>query len=88
MSAGSRTNTPALAGVLQYLQGYAGDAARDQLLGEPVVAYSVTYPLGVVGMLVAITLATAGGASTTPPRRGARAIGRAAPAGCRRARSG
>lgn len=57
MFAGSLTNTPALAGILQYLDGYAAGAARDQLLGEPVAAYSVTYPLGVVGTLVAIALA-------------------------------
>jgi len=48
--AGSLTNTPALAAVLESLahDGSAGLAA------EPVVAYSVAYPMGVVGMLVVI----------------------------------
>jgi putative transport protein len=42
---GSLTNTPALAAVLERLgPGHV----------DPVVAYSVTYPLGVIGMLVAI----------------------------------
>lgn len=56
MFAGSLTNTPALAGVLEYLKGYAPKAALDQMLAEPVVGYSVTYPMGVVGMLLAINL--------------------------------
>ncbi len=44
--AGALTNTPALA------------AARDALDGstEPVVGYSVAYPIGVIGMIVAVAL--------------------------------
>ncbi len=53
--AGSLTNTPALAAVLEYLKGAA--PAASQALTEPVVAYSVTYPMGVVGTLVALALA-------------------------------
>ncbi len=50
--AGSLTNTPALAGVLEQLK-HGADAAA---LAEPVVAYSVTYPLGAVGGILAIAL--------------------------------
>jgi putative transport protein len=56
MFAGSFTNTPALAGVLDYIRGYAPDAAREQLLSEPVVGYSAAYPLGVLGPMLAILL--------------------------------
>lgn len=55
--AGSLTNTPALAGVVEYLQRSASGPERDLLLAEPVVAYSVAYPLGVLGVMLAITLA-------------------------------
>jgi putative transport protein len=57
MFAGSLTNTPALAGILQYLAGPAGDGGRGGLPGEPVAAYSVTYPLGVVATMLAIAAA-------------------------------
>ncbi len=52
--AGSLTNTPALAGVLQALRD-AGPG-QEALLARPVVAYSVTYPAGVVGVLLSIWL--------------------------------
>ena len=54
--AGSLTNTPALASVLEYFQGVASPAI-EQLLMEPVVAYSVKYPAGVVDTLAALALA-------------------------------
>lgn len=54
--AGSLTNTPALAGILEYLRGAGDGPTREQLLAEPVVAYSVAYPVGVIGVLLAITL--------------------------------
>jgi putative transport protein len=58
--AGALTNTPALAGVLDALQdrGSAGTGAPtlDALLAEPVVAYSVAYPMGVVGAILAIAV--------------------------------
>ena len=52
--AGSLTNTPALAGVLEYLSvnAPAGAAAT-----EPVVGYSIAYPVGVIGVIAAIALA-------------------------------
>jgi putative transport protein len=56
MFAGSFTNTPALAGVLDYIKAHAPAALRDQLLADPVVGYSITYPMGVVGVILAIYL--------------------------------
>ena len=52
--AGSLTNTPALAAVLEQIKGFAPANQLDQLLAEPVIGYSVTYPMGVVGLLIAI----------------------------------
>ncbi len=54
MYAGSLTNTPALAAVLEQIKGFAPANQLDQLLAEPVIGYSVTYPMGVVGVLIAI----------------------------------
>jgi putative transport protein len=56
MFAGSFTNTPALASVLDYIRSYAPAAAREQLLSEPVVGYSATYPIGVIGSMLAMLL--------------------------------
>jgi putative transport protein len=56
MYTGSLTNTPALAAILEYIKGVAPAATRDQLLSEPVVGYSVAYPMGVIGMLLAINV--------------------------------
>jgi putative transport protein len=49
--AGSLTNTPALAAVLESL---TRAAATGEVAEAPVVAYSVTYPMGVAGMLLAV----------------------------------
>lgn len=51
---GALTNTPALASVVESLKT-SGASAKAQ--AEPIVAYSVAYPMGVVGVLVAIWLA-------------------------------
>ncbi|HEY3341049.1 MAG TPA: aspartate:alanine exchanger family transporter [Anaerolineae bacterium] len=56
MFTGSLTNTPALAAILEYIKSAAPAATRDQLLSEPVVGYSVAYPMGVIGMLLAINV--------------------------------
>ena len=48
---GSLTNTPALAGVVEYLK-LAG--VSDLTLSEPVVGYSLAYPISVLGMILAI----------------------------------
>jgi len=52
--AGSFTNTPALASVLDYIRNYAPAATRDQLLSDPVVGYSATYVIGVIGPMLAM----------------------------------
>jgi putative transport protein len=57
MFAGSLTNTPALASELEYLQDYGPEHEREQLLAEPVVGYSVAYPVGVLGVILAIVIA-------------------------------
>ena len=57
MYAGSLTNTPALAGVLEYIKGSAPEGLRESLLAEPVVGYSIAYPIGVLGMIAAIEVA-------------------------------
>jgi putative transport protein len=51
--AGALTNTPALAGALETIKQSANPGA----LAEPVVAYSITYPMGVIGVVLAIRLA-------------------------------
>lgn len=52
--AGSLTNTPALAAALEALK--AGGAGED-LQSLPVTAYAVAYPVGVIGMMLALHLA-------------------------------
>jgi putative transport protein len=52
--AGALTNTPALAAVVEAAKERGADAAT---AADPVVAYSLCYPLGVVAVLVAIWIA-------------------------------
>ena len=54
--AGSLTNTPALAASLEFIKGMTPVALIESALAEPVVAYSVCYPIGVIGMILAIVL--------------------------------
>lgn len=56
MFAGSLTNTPAIAGVLETIKTLADKSSMESALAEPVIAYSITYPVGVVGVIVAITM--------------------------------
>lgn len=56
MFAGSLTNTPALAGLLDAIRSTAPAAQLDQLLSEPVIGYSVAYPMGVLGMILAVAI--------------------------------
>ncbi|MBN9390151.1 MAG: transporter [Chloroflexi bacterium] len=59
MFAGSVTNTPALAAILEKVTANNSTlpkSALDQLLAEPVVGYSVAYPMGVIGTMLAIFL--------------------------------
>jgi putative transport protein len=51
---GAFTNTPALAGVLETLKARG---LTEALQAQPVIGYSVCYPVGVIGLLVAIALA-------------------------------
>lgn len=54
--AGSITNTPALASILESIRHSAPAQQLEALLTEPVVAYSVCYPMGVIGTIIAIIL--------------------------------
>jgi putative transport protein len=54
--AGSLTNTPALATAVEFLKTTLPGSVSELVLAEPVVAYSVTYPMGVVGMIIAIVM--------------------------------
>ncbi len=56
MFAGSLTNTPALAGVIEHVRAVAPAGVVDQLTAEPVIAYSLTYPMGVLGLILVIYL--------------------------------
>jgi putative transport protein len=51
--AGSLTNTPALASVVETLKAAAASGQED-LSATPVVGYSVAYPMGVLGPILAV----------------------------------
>ena len=50
--AGSLTNTPALAAVVEHVR-----APDPGIAAEPVIGYSLTYPIGVIGVIAALILA-------------------------------
>lgn len=52
--AGSLTNTPTLASLLEQVKRTAPADLLDQMINEPVIGYSIAYPMGVVGMIAAI----------------------------------
>jgi putative transport protein len=54
---GSLTNTPALAAVLEFLKNANGPNAGQSVLSEPVVGYSIAYPVSVLGMILCIYFA-------------------------------
>ena len=54
MFAGSLTNTPALAGILETSARVAPAGQLTVLETEPVIGYSVAYPMGVIGLMLAI----------------------------------
>ena len=54
--AGSLTNTPALASVLEWVKVNTPPADLEHALTDPVVGYSIGYPAGVLGMLLVITI--------------------------------
>lgn len=51
MYSGGTTNTPALAGAIEHI---AARGLSEPALSEPVIAYSLTYPMGVLGMILTI----------------------------------
>lgn len=57
MFSGSFTNTPALAGALETIKTAASKADLNHLLAEPVVGFSIAYPFGVIGVVLAISVA-------------------------------
>ena len=54
--AGSLTNTPALAAVLEQVQAMAPPELVETVASEPVVGYSIAYPVGILGVIAAILL--------------------------------
>lgn len=54
--AGSLTSTPALAGVIETIKQMHAGGGLDQLLAEPVAGYSIAYPMGAMGGVLAISL--------------------------------
>jgi putative transport protein len=54
--AGSLTNTPALATAMEFMKNSLPSNVTELVLADPVVAYSVAYPMGVIGMIVAIVV--------------------------------
>ena len=52
---GSTTNTPALAGVIDYINNCFGRAG-DDMVNQAVIGYSLSYPMGVLGGIIAILL--------------------------------
>ncbi|MBP2674098.1 MAG: transporter [Deltaproteobacteria bacterium] len=57
MYSGSFTNTPALAGALETIKTIAPAGDLNLLLAEPVVGFSIAYPFGVIGVVIAISIA-------------------------------
>ena len=57
MYAGSLTSTPALAAILDTLKHNNFGRGLENLLAEPVVGYSITYPMGIIATVVALSLA-------------------------------
>ncbi len=55
MYAGSTTNTPALGSVIDYIN-ITKAVGNSDLIQEAVVAYSFTYPMGILGAMIAIVL--------------------------------
>jgi len=54
--AGSTTNTPALAGVIDYITNNFENGTSDTLINDAVVGYSFSYPMGVLGGIIVILI--------------------------------
>ncbi|MEL6143156.1 MAG: TrkA C-terminal domain-containing protein, partial [Bacteroidota bacterium] len=52
--AGASTNTPALAGLLDAIEKTASDADLTEMSQRAVVGYSLSYPMGVLGVMLAL----------------------------------
>ncbi len=57
MFSGSLTCTPALAAILDTIKHGAPREMVGRMLSDPVVGYSITYPMGVIGTILAVSLA-------------------------------
>ncbi len=55
--AGSLTNTPALAAIVEHLSRILPEGSAAALYDAPVVGYSLAYPVSVLGMIVSIAVA-------------------------------
>lgn len=53
--AGITTNTPALAGLLDAIQARGG-AEAEAMSNSAVVGYSISYPMGIIGLMIAVAL--------------------------------
>ncbi|WP_136515849.1 aspartate:alanine exchanger family transporter [Geomonas edaphica] len=53
---GSLTASPALGGALESIRQTAPENLLEQLLAEPVVGFSVAYPIGVIGLMLTINV--------------------------------
>ncbi|ABX04491.1 MAG TPA: transporter [Herpetosiphon sp.] len=51
---GTITNTPALAAAIEYLKSVLPEQELAAVVNDPVVGYSIAYPMGVVAMMLAI----------------------------------
>ncbi len=54
MFTGSFTNTAALAATLEYIKSATPPGLAEQMLAEPVIGFSITYPMGVIGVILAV----------------------------------
>lgn len=55
---GALTNTPALAAALEFLKNSAPPQGLDSLLAEPVLGYSIAYPVGILGVIFVMVFFT------------------------------
>lgn len=55
---GALTNTPALAAALEFLKGSVPPAQLESVLAEPVLGYSIAYPMGILGVIMMMVLFT------------------------------
>ncbi|MEM1321456.1 MAG: TrkA C-terminal domain-containing protein [Bacteroidota bacterium] len=53
---GSVTNTPSLAGLLDLISNTQPEVLREEMRNAAVIGYSLSYPMGVLGVMLAINL--------------------------------